>query len=178
MWLTQDVYFPDFPIPYKTKMKNMQCAYWCHVLIWRSTMAKAHVYDFITMIKQEYTYIPFTNTVYPERHAYGSLFNVFWRGIALVDFSHIPLHYNDVIMSAMASQITSLTIVYSTVYSDADQRKHQSSASLAFVRGIHRWPVASPHQWPITRKFFPFDDVTMKNISPAICQRSNPGEYG
>ena len=61
-------------------------------------------------------------------------------------------HYNDVIMSAIASQITSLTIVYSTVYSDADQRKHQSSASLAFVRGIHRWPVNSPHKWPVTRQ--------------------------
>ena len=48
------------------------------------------------------------------------------------------LHYNDVIMGAIASQITSLTIVYSIVYSDADQRKHQSSASLAFARGIHR----------------------------------------
>ena len=47
------------------------------------------------------------------------------------------LHYNDVIMGAIASQITSLTIVYSIVYSDTDQRKHQSSASLAFVRGIH-----------------------------------------
>ena len=47
-------------------------------------------------------------------------------------------HYNDVIMTTMASQITSLTVVYSTVYSDADQRKHQSSASLAFVWGIHR----------------------------------------
>ena len=59
-------------------------------------------------------------------------------------------HYNDVIMGTMAPQITSLTIVYSTVYSGADQRKHQSSASLAFVRGIHRWPVNSPHkngQW-------------------------------
>ena len=50
-------------------------------------------------------------------------------------------HYNDVITSAVASQITSLTIVYSTVYSGADQRKYQSSASLAFVRGIHQWPV-------------------------------------
>ena len=49
-----------------------------------------------------------------------------------------PTHYNDVIMTTMASQITSLTVVYSTVYSDADQRKHQSSASLAFVWGIHR----------------------------------------
>ena len=54
-------------------------------------------------------------------------------------------HYNDVIMSARASQITSLTNVYSTVSSGADQRKHQSSASLAFVRRIHRWPVN--HNW-------------------------------
>ena len=48
-------------------------------------------------------------------------------------------HYDDVIMTTMASQITSLTVVYSTVYLDADQRKHQRSASLAFVWGIHRW---------------------------------------
>ena len=54
-------------------------------------------------------------------------------------------HYNDVIMSAMVSQITSLTIVYSTVYRGADQRKHRSSASLAFVRGLHQWPLKSPH---------------------------------
>ena len=70
-------------------------------------------------------------------------------------------HYNNVIMSAIASQITSLTIVYSSVYSGADQRKHQSSASLAFVRGIHRRPVNSPHKGPVTRKMFPFDDVIM-----------------
>ena len=74
---------------------------------------------------------------------------------------HDKYHYDDVTMSFMASQITSLTIVYSTVYSDADQRKHQSSASLAFVRGIHRGPVNSPHKWPVTRKMFPFDDVIM-----------------
>ena len=61
----------------------------------------------------------------------------------------------------MTSQITSLTIVYSTVYLDADQRKHQSSASLAFVWGIHRGPVNSPHKWPVTRKTFPFHDVIM-----------------
>ena len=70
-------------------------------------------------------------------------------------------HYGDVKMSAMASQITSLTIVYSTVYSGADQRKHQSSASLAFVQGIHWGPVNSPHKGPVTRKMFPFDDVIM-----------------
>ena len=67
-------------------------------------------------------------------------------------------HYCDVIMRAVVSQITSLTIVYSTVYSDADQRKHQSSASLASVRGIHRGH--SLHKWTVTRKMFPFDDVT------------------
>ena len=70
-------------------------------------------------------------------------------------------HYTGVIMSTTASQITCLTIVYSTVYSDAHQRKHQSSASLAFVQGIHRWPVNSPHEGPVTRKMFPFDDVIM-----------------
>ena len=69
-------------------------------------------------------------------------------------------HYNAVIMSTMASQIASLTND-TTVYSDADKKKHQSSASLAFVRGIHRWPVNSPHKGPVTRKMFPFDDVIM-----------------
>ena len=64
-------------------------------------------------------------------------------------------------MRAMASQITNLTIAYSTVYSGTDQRKIQSSASLAFVRGIHRWPVNSPHKGPVSRKIFPFDDVIM-----------------
>ena len=70
-----------------------------------------------------------------------------------------PFHYGDVIMDTMASQITNLAIVYSNVYSDADQRKHQNS--LAFVRGIHRGPVNSPHKWPVTRKVFPSDDVIM-----------------
>ena len=68
-------------------------------------------------------------------------------------------------MGAIASQITSLTIVFSTVYLDTDQRKHQSSASLAFVRGIHRRPVNSPHKWPVTRKMFPFDGVIMSNVA-------------
>ena len=72
------------------------------------------------------------------------------------------LHYGDVIMGAIASQITSITIVYSTFYSDADQRKHQSSASLAFERGIHRGPVNSPHKWPVTQKMLPFDDVIIQ----------------
>ena len=58
-----------------------------------------------------------------------------------------------------------VTIVYSTVHSGADQRKHQSSASLAFVRGIQRWPVNYPHKGPVTRKMFPLDDVIMNYLS-------------
>ena len=85
-------------------------------------------------------------------------------------------HYGDVIMGAIASQITSHTIVYSTVYSDADQRKHQSSASLAFVRGIHRGPVNSPHKWPVTRKMFPFDNVIMYHAAKPFHSACNPFE--
>ena len=83
-----------------------------------------------------------------------------WYKFCCRPFNNV-YHYDDVMMGAMASQITSLTIVYSTVYSGADQSKHQSSASLAFVWGIHRGPVNSPHKWPVTRKMFPFDDVIM-----------------
>ena len=76
-------------------------------------------------------------------------------------------------MSAIASQITSLTIVYSIVYSDADPRKHQISASLAFVWGIHRGPVNSPHKWPVTRKMFPFDDVIMASVNKVMVGSDN-----
>ena len=78
--------------------------------------------------------------------------------MAINKFSY---HYDDVIITTIAAQITSLPSVYSTVYSGPDQSKHQSSASLAFVWGIHRGPVNSPHKWPVTRKMFPFDDVIM-----------------
>ena len=71
-------------------------------------------------------------------------------------------HYDDVIMTLLAYQITSLTVVYSIVYSGVNQRKHQSSASLAFMREIHRGPVNFPHKLPVTRKMFPFDDVIMR----------------
>ena len=72
-------------------------------------------------------------------------------------------------LTSIASQITSLNIVYSTVYSGSDQRKHQSSASLAFVQWIHRGPVNSQNKWPVTRKMFPFDDVIMSHT----CSGSN-----
>ena len=76
-------------------------------------------------------------------------------------FQLINSYDNNVIMSAMAPQITGLMVLFSTVYLDADQRKYQSSASLAFVRGIHRWPVYDRKKRPVTRKKIPFDDAIM-----------------
>ena len=70
-------------------------------------------------------------------------------------------HYSDVVMGAIVPQITSLPIVHLTVYSGAGQRKHQSSASLASVREIHRLPVNFLHKGPVTRKMLPFGDVIM-----------------
>ena len=86
--------------------------------------------------------------------------------------TRIGKHYNDVIMSAVASQITGASIIWSIVGPGADQNNLQSSASLAFVRGIHRWPVNSPHNRPVTRKMFPFDDVTMWHVIVASPERS------
>ena len=81
-------------------------------------------------------------------------------------------HYSHVIVHPIASQITRRTIVYLTVYPGADQRKHKSSASLAFVRGIYRWSVYSPHNWPVTLKIFPFDDViTIRGIRMTYYQQ-------
>ena len=71
--------------------------------------------------------------------------------------SWLPLQWR--IMSAIASQITGVSIVCTPVWSGADQWKHQSSASLAFVMGIYRWPMNSPNKGPVTRKMFPFDNI-------------------
>ena len=90
-----------------------------------------------------------------------------FHGTALGNSSYGVLNLsdsNDVIMGVMTSQINSLTIVYSTVHS-GDQRNHQSPASLAFVRVIHRRPVNSPHKGPVTQKMFPFDDVIMRKLT-------------
>ena len=78
-------------------------------------------------------------------------------------------HFSDVTMSVMASLITGVSIVYSSVCSGADQRKHQSSTSLAFVRGIHRWLVNSQqHKGQLTRMMFPFDDVIMQRTAKRV----------
>ena len=89
---------------------------------------------------------------------------------------HCP-HYSDVIMNAMASQITGLTIVYSTVYSGTDKTKHQSSASLALCGEFtgHQW--VPPHKGPVTRKMFPFDDVIMF-VNAASCTHCAGRWYG
>ena len=69
-------------------------------------------------------------------------------------------HYGDAIMSAKASQITSISTVCSAVCSCTHQRKHQGSASLT----CDRWPMDSPHKGPVTRKIFLLDDVIMMTI--------------
>ena len=107
------------------------------------------------------------NTLTKQNNIYflSPVFNAilkFERVVESVSYN-LSQHYNDVIMGAIASLITSLTIVYSTVYSDADQRKHQSSAS----------PVNSPHKWPVTRKMFPFDDVIMLSTKQASILSAN-----
>ena len=95
------------------------------------------------------------------------------------NFNHAGnVHYSDVMMSAMASQITGVLIVCLNVCSVADQRKHQSSMSLAFVRGIHQWQVDSPHKGPVTRKMLPFDDLIMEwkssdEMGPRTLRQSN-----
>ena len=72
-------------------------------------------------------------------------------------------HYDDVIMRAMASQITSLTIVCSNVYSRRRSKESSKLRVAGLVRGVHQWAVNSPHKWPVTRKMFTFDDVIMQS---------------
>ena len=145
-----------------------------HLIIpsaWYSCIiATSMVQEIYSIYSQVYTivswpsmccYLTSCSTFYSILHSSVGLCDVAF-GLLRSWFLRCPSsHYSDVIMSTMASQITSLSIVYSTVNSGTDQRKHQSSASLAFVRGIHRWPVDSPHKGPVTRKMFPFDNVIM-----------------
>ena len=108
------------------------------------------VWNIYTMV--EWVIIRWHNglSIYGQTFA-GLYIKLILRSLLQWNFTH---HYNDVIMSAMTSQIT--------FCSGTDEIKHQSSASLAFVRGIHRWLVNSPHKGTVMRKMFPFDDVIMK----------------
>ena len=78
-------------------------------------------------------------------------------------------HYSEIIISTMISQVTGVSAICST----ADQRKYESTVSLAFLRRIHWWPVDSPHKRPVMQKMFPFDDVLMH-----ITQKENSGSLG
>ena len=102
----------------------------------------------------------------------------YYSKIVPLSLKYSLMPHNDVIMVAIASQITSLTIVYSAVYSGSDERNHQSSASLAFVWGIHRGPVNSLHKWPVTWKMFPFDDVIMDIGVNCSVNSRNRTKYG
>ena len=101
------------------------------------------------------------------RKVLGGINSWFFHCQVLIKRQWFCLDNSDVIISTMASQINSLTIVYSTVFSGADQIKHQLSTSLAFVRGIQRWPVNSRHKWPVTRKCF---HLTTSSCHDAITQ--------
>ena len=81
-------------------------------------------------------------------------------GDTITAYIYYTFHYSDVIKDVMASQITSVTIVWRPIF-QAQIKKNQSSASLAFVRGIHRWRADSSHKGPVTLNMFPFDDVIM-----------------
>ena len=71
-----------------------------------------------------------------------------------------PQHYSDVIMRAVAYQITRISCLLN-VCSGSDQRKTSKLLVTGRLRGIHRWPVNSPHKGPVTPRMFPFDDVTI-----------------
>ena len=110
-------------------------------------------------LKNDWTIGQLINTLCANEISRGWRFRSVSQGYPIVQQ---PPYYRDVMMGTMASQITGLTIVYSTVYSGAHQGKHQSSASLAFVQGSHRRPKNFPHKWPVTRKMLPLDDVIMQ----------------
>ena len=95
----------------------------------------------------------------------------FYPSDASLSYAHVEItkwciwvHYSDVTMRLMTSSINIVSSICSTICFGGHQRKHQKSASLVFMRGIHRWPVDSPHKGPITRKMFRFDDVLVKHM--------------
>ena len=127
MWCHRNWYQCLCNIWYVITMQSITCS--CHRCLWEAEH-KTHINK---------TLIP-TYTIIADSHWLrhrNQMCNVCTCILQNI-IAHNHEHHTDVIMTTVTSQITSLTVVYSTVYSDADQRKHQSSASLAFVRGIHR----------------------------------------
>ena len=98
-----------------------------------------------------------------------------WNDVLRVRYNRFSvkrtIHYSGVIMRVMASHILSVSIVYSSVWLGTEQSKHQSSASSAFERGIHRWPLNSLHKGPVMRKRFPFHDFIVSRLSMIIRSR-------
>ena len=138
---------------------------WWYILIlnWIKSLIIIHIDQYLNANTKRSMQIQIMDRASQFQTAISLFLSLFW-----IPTSIWRNHYGDVIMGGIASQITSLTIVYSTVYSDADQRKHQSSASLTFVRRIHRWPMNSPLKGPVTRKMFPLHEIII------LTARNNP----
>ena len=128
--------------------------------------------NFVEIYKRSYIYIYIYIHLYTSLNTWleplVKLFLLRKKGPFRAYLQYHGYRYNDVIMSAIAYEITGVSIGCSAVCSGADQNKHQSSASLVFVRGFYRWPVSSPHKSPVTQKMFPFDDVIMVCSNPLL----------
>ena len=149
-------------ISYHVKKRIVSRKYW-RVTYSILTQNKDQLIEGYTMLKREVFRVLWKASTEKaeDRKRVPKLWSGIWKTASAKPFQIASWHYSDVIMGAMASQITNITIVYSIVYSGADRKKHQCSASLAFVEGIHWWPVNSPPKGPVTRKMFPFDDAIM-----------------
>ena len=135
----------------------------------KQKMSEKHLYDFMKFCDYKSTYSVMIWSIEGDKtisltdmQSCGKTNN--WLAARKPHLAKGQSHYSDVIINTMASQITGLLIVCTAVCSGTDQRKHQSSASLAFVGGIHQWPVNSPHKGPVMRKMFPFDDAIMARM--------------
>ena len=156
-----------FAIPYTVHLKKYvhSLRLSCFVILWHSVITLALCGFPSQRASNTYTFLDFANGALRFAVSVKKPWRIWLNKWYPHEINRIPElcvdHYSDVTMGAMASRITILPIVYFTVYSGEYHRKHQSSASLAFLRGIHQWPVNSQHKWPVTRKMVPFDDVIM-----------------
>ena len=118
------------------------------------------VHDYVDFFKEKWHRFRMTSSDKVYRKTAASVNNVikWWCTICAKEMNN---NYSNVIMSAIAYQITGVLIVCSTIYSGIDQGIHPNSASLDFVRGTHGSPVDSPHKGPVMRKMFQFDDVIL-----------------